>query len=109
MCVGGGEIIGRVEEEWSRFIEVILGVAEVICETGSIREGKKRKGSEWWNEEIRRVDVRKKERFRCGRGREKRRLGRVIGSTTGVSNRRLKIELAAIKEALEVGEVAGIL
>ena len=34
---------------------------------------------------------------------------RAIGSTTGVSNRRLKIELAAIKEALEVGEVAGIL
>ena len=36
-------------------------------------------------------------------------LERAIGSTMGVSNRRLRIDLAAIKEALEVGEVAGIL
>ena len=35
-------------------------------------------------------------------------LERAIVSTTGISNRRLRIDLAAIKEALEVGEVAGI-
>ena len=36
-------------------------------------------------------------------------LEKAIGSTTGLSNKRLKIDLAAIKEALEVGEVVGIL
>ena len=36
-------------------------------------------------------------------------LERAIGSTTGISNIRLRIDLAAIKKALEVGEVAGIL
>ena len=36
-------------------------------------------------------------------------LKRAIGSTMGVSNRRLRIDLAAIKETLEVGEVAEIL
>ena len=36
-------------------------------------------------------------------------LERAIGSTMGVSNRRLRIDLAIIKEALEVGEVVGIL
>ena len=36
-------------------------------------------------------------------------LERAIGSTTGVNNQRLRIDLAVIKEALEVGEVTGIL
>ena len=36
-------------------------------------------------------------------------LERAIGLTMGVSNRRLRIDLATIKEALEVGEVAEIL
>ena len=36
-------------------------------------------------------------------------LERAIESTTGVSSRRVRIDLAAIKEALDVGEVAGIL
>ena len=36
-------------------------------------------------------------------------LRRAIRLTKGVSNRRLRVDLASIKEALEVGEVAGIL
>ena len=34
-----------------------------MCETKKIREGKRRKESEWWSEEIRRVVGRKKEGF----------------------------------------------
>ena len=40
---------------------------------------------------------------------DSKKLERAIGSTNGVSNRRLRIDLAAIKEALKVGEVAEIL
>ena len=35
-------------------------------------------------------------------------LERAIVSTTGVSNRRLRIDLAPIKEALEMGEVVEV-
>ena len=37
--------------EGLRFLEVI----EEVCGTRKIREGKRRKGGEWWSEEIRRV------------------------------------------------------
>ena len=57
------KVVGRVEEEWRRFKETILEVGEEVCGTRKIREGKRRKGSEWWSEEIRRVVERKKEGF----------------------------------------------
>ena len=50
-----------VEKEWRRFKETILEVGKEVCGTRKIKEGKRRKGSEWWNEEIRRVVGRKKE------------------------------------------------
>ena len=50
-----GELVGGVEEEWIRFKEKFLEVREEVCETRKIRERKRRKGSEWWSEEIRRV------------------------------------------------------
>ena len=40
-----------------------MEVGEEVCGTRKIREGKRRKGSEWWNEEIRRVVRREKECF----------------------------------------------
>ena len=52
-----------MEEEWRSFKETILKVGEEVCETMIIREGKKRKGSEWWSEIISRVVGRKKECF----------------------------------------------
>ena len=50
-----------VEEEWRRFKKKTLEVGEEVCEIREIREGKRRKGSEWWSEEIRREVGRKKE------------------------------------------------
>ena len=50
-----------MEEEWSTFRETILEVREEVCRTSKITEGMRRKGSEWWSEEIRRVVERKKE------------------------------------------------
>ena len=38
-------------------------MGEVVYGTRKIREGKRRKGSEWWSEEIRRVIGRKEECF----------------------------------------------
>ena len=60
---GRGSRGGGVEEEWRRFKETILEVGEEVCGRRKIREGKRRKGSERWNEEIRRVVGRKKECF----------------------------------------------
>ena len=40
-----------------------METGEEVCGTRKIREGKRRKGSEWWSEEIRRVVGRKKECF----------------------------------------------
>ena len=39
---------------------------------------------------------------------DSRTLERAIGSTNGISNRRLRIDLPAIKEALELGEMNGV-
>ena len=58
-----GEGKGGLEEECRRFKETILEVREEVCGTRKIREGKRRKGSKWWSQEIRRVVGRKKERF----------------------------------------------
>ena len=44
-----------METEWRRFKKTILEVEEDVCVGRSIREGRKRKGSKWWSEEIRRV------------------------------------------------------
>ena len=41
-------------------------------------------------------------------GEEVTVVGRIDSKTTGVSNRRFRIDLTAIKEALEVGDGAGI-
>ena len=55
-----------VEEEWRMLKEAILEVGEEVCGTRKIREGKRRKGSEWWSEEIRKVVGKKKECFLRG-------------------------------------------
>ena len=52
-----------MEEKWRRFKETILEVGVEVCGTRKIREGKRRKGSKWWREEIRRVVGRKVECF----------------------------------------------
>ena len=52
-----------MEEEWRRFKETILEVVEEVCGTRKIREGKRREGSEWWREGIRRVVRRNKDCF----------------------------------------------
>ena len=46
-----------MENEWRRLKETILEVEEELCGTRKIREGKRRKGSEWLSDEIRRKNV----------------------------------------------------
>ena len=58
-----GEVVGGVEEEWRRFKETILEVGEKVFVTKNIKEGNRRKGSECWGEEIRRVVGRQKDFF----------------------------------------------
>ena len=60
-----GENTGRdeereIEEEWSRFKEEIVEISEEVCGSRKIRERKRRKGREGWNEEFRRIVERKK-------------------------------------------------
>ena len=43
------KMVGRLKEEWSRYKETVLEVTE-MCGSRRIRKGKRRKGSEWWNE-----------------------------------------------------------
>ena len=57
------EVVGWLEEEWRRFKETILETGEEVCGTRKIREAKRRKGNEWWTEEIKRVVGRKKDCF----------------------------------------------
>ena len=45
------------------FKETVLEVGEEVCGTSRIREVRRRKGGEWWSEEIGRVVGRKKECF----------------------------------------------
>ena len=40
-----------------------MEVGEEVCGLRKVRERKRRKGNEWWSEEIRRVARRKKECF----------------------------------------------
>ena len=49
-----------MKKEWRRFKEIVLEVGEEVFGTRKIRERKRRKVSEWWSEEIRRVVGRKK-------------------------------------------------
>ena len=55
-----GEEVGEVEEEWKRFKETLLEVGEEVCRTRKSMEEKRRKRSDWWSEEIRRVVGRNK-------------------------------------------------
>ena len=41
---------GGMEKEWRRFKGTILEMGEEVCGKRKIREGKSRKGSEWWSE-----------------------------------------------------------
>ena len=46
------QAIDGVEEEWRKFKEGVLGCAQEVCGVRRVG-GARRKGSEWWNEEIR--------------------------------------------------------
>lgn len=54
--------IGEMEEEWKSFKEAVCEVARSVCGVKRVGE-KRRKGSEWWNEELREVLKRKKEAY----------------------------------------------
>ena len=56
-----GKYSGGMKEEWRRFKETIFEVGEEVCGTRKIMEGKRKRETEWWSEEIRRVAGRKKE------------------------------------------------
>ena len=64
--MGEGKGGGGVAGEWKRNGEGLRRILEMgleVCGTKKIKEGKRRKGSEWWSEEIRRVVGREKECF----------------------------------------------
>ena len=63
-----------MEEEWSRFREAVLEVRERVCGTRRIREGMRKKGCEWWSEEIRKAVERKKNVYWYGRRQEVRKI-----------------------------------
>lgn len=54
---------GGIEEEWKTFKETILMTATEICGVKKIGQKSKRKGSEWWSEELNVIIKRKKEVF----------------------------------------------
>ena len=68
-----------MEEEWRTFKETILEVGEEVCGTRKIREGKRKKGSEWWSEEIRTVVGRKRECILYGGKQGMRKIWMSIG------------------------------
>ena len=68
-----GSVAGELEEEWKRMRESLVENASVVCGKRSVGGGI-RKGSEWWNEEVKmKVEEKKKayeEWLQC-RSREK--------------------------------------
>jgi len=64
----------EVEEEWKAFREGIVSSAKEVCGVRKLGAGGKRKGSEWWNEEVKQLVKEKKEAFnRYMQSREDRR------------------------------------
>ena len=53
-----------VESEWSLFKEGVLRCAREVCGTRKIG-GRRRQGSEWWNEEMNQVVAEKRRAFEC--------------------------------------------
>jgi len=58
-----GRVLGGVEEEWGRFKAVLVESARNVCGVRKVGGKCKRKGSEWWCEEVNIVVREKKEAF----------------------------------------------
>ena len=54
---------GGAQEEWETFKETMLMTAREVCGVKKVGRKSKRKGSEWWNEELDIIIKRKKEIF----------------------------------------------
>ena len=55
---------GGVETEWSLFKEGVIRCAKEVCGMRKIG-GRRRRGSEWWNEEMNQVVAEKRRAFEC--------------------------------------------
>ena len=49
-CGRGGEV-ESVEEEWEKFRNIVIECTNDVCGMGHVGR-QRRKGSEWWNEEV---------------------------------------------------------
>lgn len=61
--------VGSVEGEWVSFRESVLRIANVVCGKQNVG-GSIRKGSEWWNEEVREVVGEKRKAYEEWLGRK---------------------------------------
>ena len=49
VCIGGE--VENVEKEWEKFRDMVMKCTNEICGMRRVG-GQRRKGSEWWNEEV---------------------------------------------------------
>ena len=90
-----GVEIGSVEEEWQLFKKAVLEAGEGVCGTRMLGRKNRRKGSEWWCEEIRALIENKNEAER----RDEREGTEESGRALRVAKNTLK---AAIRERKEM-------
>ena len=57
----GGEV-ESVEKEWEKFIDMVMEFTNDVCCMSGVG-GQRRKGSEWWNEEVGRAVAEKRIAF----------------------------------------------
>ena len=58
-----GTEVGQVEDEWKRLRESMLQGAKSVCGCRRIGNGKRKKGSEWWNDEASKLVREKRELY----------------------------------------------
>ena len=71
-----------VEEEWNKLKIALVGVARSVCGVKKIGNGR-RKGSEWWNDDLEKMVKRKKDALTGTWVQRKHWIGRSIGRGVG--------------------------
>ena len=54
--------VERVKKEWEKFRDIVMECTNYVCGM-RLESGQRKKGSEWWNEEVGRAVAKKRRAF----------------------------------------------
>ena len=87
-----GREVESVEKEWEKFRDIVMVCANNVCDMRRVG-GLRRKGSEWWNEEVGRVVAKRRRAFEEWLQRRDR-----------VTNDRYRAQNVVVKRAIQVAK-----